>query len=128
MSWGFNDITLYYYPEGDAAKEFTLMQNDISSAYIKFLNGYKPTGTTRISVELGEEDDVRFYTGSILTVQAAFNATAFWLLDDLSKRTMILDTINRVACLCAVKYNWKKEIFESAYSKTKTLLNSLGNG
>lgn len=61
MPYKFYDITLYYYPNGDDALKFTLRQNQVSGRYVQLLNGYKPKGTTRISVELKDEDDIRFY-------------------------------------------------------------------
>jgi hypothetical protein len=67
VSYRFNNITLYYYPQGDTAMLYTLVKNEVSEAYVKLLNGYKPISTTRISVVLAEDDDVRFYVGSILT-------------------------------------------------------------
>lgn len=72
MGYGFYDITLYRQSENSNNKDFAIRNNLISDLYIDFLNGYKPTGTTRISADIGTVDDVRGYFGSILCVDVYF--------------------------------------------------------
>jgi len=111
---GFYDITLYY-----DAKDFTLRQNLVSELYVMFLNGYKPKGTTRISVTLDddEEDYITGYFGSILSVYAKFDKPGYWKSNAAQQNQFILDTIHRIAILCADKYGWDKPVFESAYQE-----------
>jgi hypothetical protein len=117
MSHKLDDITLYYYPKGEIAKNFTLRQNMVSDLYVQFLNKYKPKGTSRISVELSDEDRVRGYFGSILLVDAKFNKEDYWKRNDFEQNKVILDTIHRIATLCADEYNWDKDVFQNAYVK-----------
>jgi hypothetical protein len=112
-----DDITLYYYPQGEKAKTFTLKQNVISDLYVQYLNGYKPQKTSRISVELKDSDYIRGYFGSILLVDARFDKDSYWKLTDREKNELILDTIHRIAMSCAEKYNWDSDVFINAYKK-----------
>jgi hypothetical protein len=118
MRWKFNGITLYYEPWDDAASAFTMRQNKISGCYVQLLDGYKPKGTTRLSVSLENEDNIRPYFGSILLADAAFDKQTYWNLDDHHQDLMILETVHRIASLCADKYNWDKERFNVAYKIT----------
>ena len=111
------DITLYYYPEGEKAKFFALKHNVISDLYVHYLDGYKPPKTTRISVQLSDSDYIRGYLGSILMVEAKFNKDSYWELGDKDKNKVILDTVHRIAMLCVNKYNWDSEVFINAYEK-----------
>ncbi|MEQ9264257.1 MAG: hypothetical protein RLN81_03500 [Balneolaceae bacterium] len=119
MSNKLDDITLYYYPKGDDAKKFTMKQNVISDLYVQYLNGYKPPRTSRISVELSNEDFLRNYSGSILTVNAKFDKEKYWELSSIEQNQYILDTTHRIALLCANEYQWDKDIFSQAYEKVK---------
>jgi hypothetical protein len=112
-----DDITLYYYPEGEEAKIFTLKHNVISDLYIQYLNGYKPPKTSRISAQLSDSDYIRGYFGSILNVDAKFDKDSYWNLTDKDKNKRILDTVHRIAMLCADKYDWESDIFLQAYNK-----------
>lgn len=123
MAYGFYDITLYYYNNDlNIAREFTKRQSEISGKYVHLMNKYKPPKTTRISVDLKDEDDVLFYTGSILCVEAEFNKSYYWSISPSEQNIMILETVHRIAIMCARKYSWDIPIFESAY---KTLLAEL---
>lgn len=116
MSYGFYDITLYYYDNDfNIESEFAIRQNEISKKYVQLMNKYKPPKTTRISVELKDEDDILFYNGSILCVEAAFDKNYYWSLNSLQQNIMILETVHRIALLCAKKYSWNLSIFESSY-------------
>lgn len=114
MSYGFYDITLYCHSEN--SKDLNIRNNLISDLYIDFLNGYKPKGTTRISVDIGNEDYIRGYFGSILNVEAIFNEKEYWLSSPENQNKIILDTIHRIAIFCAEKYGWDKAVFDSAYN------------
>jgi hypothetical protein len=123
MGYGFRDITLYYNGHDPLAEsEFIIRQNKISGRYVQLLNRYKPKKTTRISVELKNEDDILFYSGSILCVEAEFDKEIYWTLNPSYQDLMILETVHRIATMCAVTYSWDKEIFETSY---KTLLAEL---
>ncbi|WP_114937216.1 hypothetical protein [Mucilaginibacter endophyticus] len=117
MGYGFYDITLYRQSENSNNKDFTIRNNLISDLYIDFLNGYKPPGTTRISADIGTEDDVRGYFGSILRVDVYLNEEEYQLSPANKKDQIILETIHRIAILCAEKYEWDKVVFEQAYNK-----------
>jgi hypothetical protein len=118
MSHKLYDITLYYYPESYSAKDFTFRQNLVSGLYVTFLDNYKPKGTTRISVTLGNKEYIVGYGGSsILSVYGYFNETAYWVSTPNGQNQIILDTVHRIAMLCAEKYNWDKSVFEIAYQK-----------
>lgn len=73
MSHRLYDITLYYNGENDVAKRFTLKQNVVSDLYVQYLKGYKPPKTSRISVQLGDEDYPGKHFGSILGPTARFD-------------------------------------------------------
>jgi hypothetical protein len=115
MSHKLDDITLYYYPLGDLSKKFTVKQNVVSDLYVQFLNGYKPPKTSRISVTLDDNDYIRGYFGSILTVDAQFDKDNYWTLSEEQKNLTILNIVHRIALQCADKYNWEKGIFQDAY-------------
>ncbi|HEX8024482.1 hypothetical protein [Mucilaginibacter sp.] len=117
MGYGFYDITLYCHSENSNNKDLAIRNNLISDLYIDFLNGYKPTGTTRISVDIGNEDYIRGYFGSILHVEAIFNEKEYWLSSPENQNKIILDTIHRIIIFCAEKYGWDKAVFDSAYNK-----------
>jgi hypothetical protein len=120
MGYGFRDITLYYFGNNHAIElEFTKIQNKVSEKYVRLMNKYKPPKTTRISVELADDDYIVMYTGSILCVKASFDKTAFnSLVQPIDQNLMILETLHRIAIMCAEKYGWDKTIFESAYNGT----------
>lgn len=110
------DITLYYPSGGYNVSGFTIRQNLVSGLYVSFLN-YKPKGTTRISVELADKDQIIAYFGSILCVRADFDITAYWKCSQDEQNQIILDTVHRVALFCADRYGWDKSFFEKAYKK-----------
>lgn len=116
MSHKLSDITLYYYPHDELSKQFTLRQNVVSDLYVQYIGSYKPPKTSRISVMLGEEDLAAGHLGSIITVHVKFDKAAYWEQSDHGKNRVILDTIHRVALLCAEKYNWDTKPFENAYN------------
>lgn len=117
MSYGFHYITLYYYSEKEKEQAFAIRQNLVSAIYVDFLNENKPKGTTRISVTIGDEDQIIGYFGSILSANAAINEREYWAGDSAKQNQMLLDTIHRIAILCADQYKWEKAIFERAYRK-----------
>ncbi len=117
MSYGFYDITLYGNSEYINNRVFAARNNLISDLYIDFLSGAKPKGTTRISADIGTEDDVKGYFGSILRVDVYFNEKEYQLSPPKKQDQIILDTIHRIAILCAEKYGWDKTIFDQAYWK-----------
>jgi len=117
MSYKLYDITLYYSAETHKEKEFTIRQNLVSDLYVSFLNNYKQKGTTRVSVTLKNEDHIVGYHGSILSVYAYFNEAAYWSTSAIEQNQIILDTVHRIAILCADKYNWDKTVFQDAYLK-----------
>ena len=116
MSHKLNDITLYYNEgNSESEKRFTGLQNVISQLYVHFLNGYKPKGTSRISVSLGEKEGPISYAGSVLVVHKSFDKKHFWNLNHPEQRLALLNTIHDVAMYCSEKFNWDKEVFEEAY-------------
>jgi hypothetical protein len=117
MSHRLYDITLYYYPEGPEARRFTLMQNIVSDLYVQFLDGYKPPKTSRISVRLAEADDPGRHFGSILSPTAEFDKERYWKLDAAAQKRMILDTVHRIARLCAAHFDWSIDPFNKAYQE-----------
>jgi hypothetical protein len=117
MSHRLYDITLYYYDEEDLRKRFTLKQNMVSDLYVHFLDGYKPPKTSRISVQLSTEDSPGSHFGSILGASAKFDSKQYWRQDNGGQNELILNTVHRIALLCAEHYGWNKEPFEAAYKK-----------
>ncbi|WEA01078.1 hypothetical protein [Mucilaginibacter sp. SJ] len=117
MGYGFYDITLYHHSENSDNKDLAIRNNLISDLYIDFLNGYKPAGTTRISVDIGNEDYIRGYFGSILNVETVFNEKEYWLSSPENRNKIILDTIHRIAIFCAEEYGWDNAVFDNAYNK-----------
>jgi len=119
MGYSFSDITLYYFSNNDSwEKEFTIRQNLVSNIYVDFFNGYKPKGTTRISITLENEDRIFGFFGSILSLNTAFDKDKYWTKKPNEQNQIILDTIHRAVLLCADKYDWDKTVFELAYHKT----------
>lgn len=117
MSHKLNDITLYYFQTSEVAKAFTARQNVISDLYVQYLKAYKPPKTSRISVTLGDDDSVGDFFGSIISASAKFDKEKYWDLSDDEKNLIILDTVHRIALLCAEKYHWEKVHFDNAYQK-----------
>lgn len=118
MRYKLYDITLYYSGSDEIAKKFARKQNLVSDLYIQYLYGYKPPKTTRISVRLGDTDEVRGHFGnSILKAHAQFDNDKFWSLADKEQKMSILSTVHRIALLCAEKYDWDKDVFISAYNR-----------
>lgn len=118
MSHRLQDITLYYwFTDGPERKRFTMKQNVITDLYVQHLNGYKPPKTSRISVQLGNEDYAGKHFGSILGPTAKFNPDTYWQLDDAGQNRMILDTVHRIALLCAEHHGWNRTPFDSAYEQ-----------
>lgn len=113
------DITLYYWFDEENAKKFTGRQNLISDLYVQFLEGYKPPKISRISVQLRQKDNVGEYFGSILPASAKFDENEYWALSDLDQNLIILNTVHRIAMLCADQYVWDKMVFERAYNKVR---------
>lgn len=114
MGYRFNDITLY---RNDNDKDFASRNNLISSLYIDFLDGYKPKATTRISVDIGKEDCIKGYFGSILCAEVAFNESEYLLSSTENRNKIILDSIHRIAVLSAEKYGWDITVFNLSYDK-----------
>jgi len=117
MSRQLGDITIYYYSGTIDEKIFNGIQNMVSDLYIEFLRGYKPPKTSRITISISKEDYVGNYYGSILSASAVFDADTFWLLKENQQFRVILETIHRIALLCADKYGWDKEVFIKAYDE-----------
>ncbi|MBO9703496.1 MAG: hypothetical protein J7604_25030 [Sporocytophaga sp.] len=123
MSHKLNDITLYYHSNEEIgnreiARKFVGRQNVVSDLYVQFLNKYKPKGTSRISVQLEDEEDaVIGYFGSILMVKAKFEKNDYLKKNEYEQNKLILDTVHRIAILCADVYNWERKVFEDAYLK-----------
>jgi len=115
MRKNLDDITLYYVPEDHISYKFTIRQNLVSGLYVSFLN-YKPKGTSRISVTIGDPP-TSWYAGSILCVGTHFDKNAYWQSSPDEQNQTILDTVHRVAIACADKYGWDKSFFETAYKK-----------
>lgn len=115
MSRQLEDITLYYNSDGDDAKQFTLRQNVVSDLYMQYLNSYKPPKTSRISVHLEREDYILGYFGSILSAKAKFDKEKYMLLKSDGQNRLILETVHRIALMCAAKYDWDIERFREEY-------------
>ena len=118
MSHRLQDITLYYwFKNGTVRKRFTMKQNVICALYVQYLNGYKPPKTSRISVQLGNADYAGKHIGSILGPTAKFDVEHYWQLDDAGQNRMILDTVHRIALLCAEHHGWNRTPFDSAFER-----------
>jgi hypothetical protein len=117
MGYGFYDITLYRQFENSDNKVFAIQNRLISDLYIDFLDGYKPRSTTRISADIGNEDHIGGYFGSILSVEVAFDEKEYLLSSPDQQHKIILDTIHRIAVFCSERYGWDKVVFDRAYSK-----------
>lgn len=115
MYKNLHDITLYYFPEDHISYKFTIRQNLVSGLYVSFLN-YKPKGTSRISVTIGDPP-TSWYAGSILCVGTYLDKNAYWQSSPDEQNKIILDTVHQVAIACADKYGWDKSYFEIAYKK-----------
>lgn len=117
MSHKLYDITLYYYSQTYNEGDLAFRQNLVSDLYVLFLDNYKPKGTTRISVTLKDEDYVTGYFGSILSVYAYFDEVKYWGSNTDEQNRIILNTVHRIAILCADKFGWDKSVFQNAYKK-----------
>lgn len=124
MSHKLQDITLYYPDSGtsEVKKRFAGKSHVITDLYVHFLGSYKPPNTSRISVTLGEDYDLMEYAGSILTMyHSPFDADTFWKLSEKEQNQQILDIAHDVTKRCCEKFNWDRDIFETAYQKVLEL-------
>lgn len=122
MSHKLYDITLYGGGNDQASnKEFALKCNLVSGLYVECLGKYKPPKTSRISVTLGNVDEVGGYFGSILHAWAKFDKELYWQSENLTRNKIILDTVHRIALLCAKKLDWNIDVFQNAYNKVLQL-------
>ncbi len=117
MRYNFYDITLYRRSGNNDDGIFTTQNNLISDLYIDFFDGYKPPGTTRICVDIGNEDYIRGYHGSILGAEVAFDENDYQTSSVHQQHQIILDTIHSIAIFCADKYGWDKTVLNNAYKK-----------
>lgn len=117
MSHKLDDITLYHDWEDDRGKEFTIRQNVVSGLYVHLLNGYKPKGTSRVSVSFGQEDMILPYCGSILVAIAKFDKDEYQHQGAEERNGMILDTVHRIAMQSADIHGWDKSVFQWAYAQ-----------
>jgi hypothetical protein len=119
MSHKLQDITLYYpdSQNSEQTKTFSGRSHVVTDLYVHFLNSYKPPKTSRVSVELGSNNDNMFYFGSILRLYHPFNKDQFWELSEAEKKRKILEMTHEVALRCCNNYNWELEVFELAYKK-----------
>ena len=119
MSHKLQDITLYY-PDSQnqkLSKTFSGRSHVVTDLYVHFLNAYKPPKTSRVSVELGTDNNSMFYFGSILRLYHPFDKDQFWQLPEIEQKREILEMAHKVALRCCNEYNWDKEVFEQAYQK-----------
>lgn len=117
MRYGFSDITIYQSDKDIENSDFINRNALISARYIDFLEGYKPKGVTRISVQIDTEDEVRTKFGSILHVAVKFNKEGYLNGTQEKRNLIILDTIHHAAMLGAEKIEWDKNVLELAYNR-----------
>ncbi|WP_462250996.1 hypothetical protein [Ekhidna sp.] len=120
MSHKLQDITLYY-PQSSSAelkKKFAGISHVVTDLYVHFLDSYKPPKTSRISVTLGHDFELINYSGSVLTMyHTPFEGEEFWKLSEQEQKLQILEITHEVTRRCCDKFDWDRNVFETAYKK-----------
>jgi hypothetical protein len=121
MGTPFSDISLYTpIPHEVGTPEYwevTSLENFVSDLYVNKMNGYKPTGATRITIQPS------FHgiwlkpgkIGSIVSTAPYYNYDDYASLDKKGKYKYILDLIQTATLQASEKFNWDKSVFENAY-------------
>ena len=132
MGFPFRDITLY------APTPFTVgtpeyyeeisLQHHVSDLYVKNMDGYKPPKTSRITIQPAFYGiwDKTWRNGSIVAIASYFNHDEYSVLDKQGKCKYVLDIIQKSILQLTEQYQWDKDVFEKAYSKTNEGLKNFG--
>jgi hypothetical protein len=121
MGATFSDISLYtpipYEAGTPEYREITSLENFISDLYVQHMNGYKPVGATRITVQpsyygIWKKPEKM---GSIVSVAPYYNYDEFAALEKREKYKYVLDLIQQATIISSEEFNWDKSVFERAY-------------
>ena len=123
MGARFGDITLYSPHSGEVRSpeyvEERSLHNFVSDLYVQHMNGYKPPGTTRITIQ---PDYYKLWNrtwknGSIVSIASYFSLETFKGLDRKGRLLYSLDLIQESVLALSDEYGWDKDVFINAYQK-----------
>lgn len=126
MGATFSDISLYtpipYEAGTPEYREITSLENFISDLYIQNMNGYKPVGATRITIQPS------YYgiwikpnkLGSIVSVAPYYNYEDYASLEKKEKYKYVLDLIQTATIQASEEFHWDRSVFETAYENIIT--------
>jgi hypothetical protein len=123
MATPFSDITLYsptpHRTGTEGYWEDRSLENFVSDLYVQKMNGYKPPGVTRITIQPGYYGtwDRTWKNGSIVAIATYFNYEDYAKQDIKGRYKYILDVIQNATIALSEEYGWDKSVFENAYSQ-----------
>jgi len=124
MGRPFSDITLYiptrYSNDTPEYRAEAFLHNYISDLYVTKMNGYKPSGATRVCIQPAYYGiwDQTWKNGSIFLIAPEFVREKYETLDRYEKYRYILDIIQWSMLQLSDEYNWDRSVFEKAYQDT----------
>ena len=119
----FSDITLYTpTPHKVGTPEYwaeTSLRNFISDLYVSKMNGYKPPGATRITIQPSFHGNwlKPAKIGSIVSTSPYYNFDDYERRDRNGKYKYVLDLIQTATLQASDEFNWDKSVFENAYNE-----------
>lgn len=123
MSTPFSDITIYAptkYAAGTSEwREEASLHNYICDLYCTKMNGYKPPGVTRITIQPAyhKEWERSWKMGSLVSIAPEFDYPHYLTLDKQSKYQYILDLVQGAVLQLCEEYKWDRNVFEQAYQQ-----------
>ena len=119
MGAPLHDITIYYYGKGINDRYFRRTANYIADFYHDRLNGYKPSRTGRICIELGsiKKRQKPDYFGSICSYDNIIDEQKYLSLPKEGKYKYILDLLHSTVSEISALYNWEQTVFDKAYKE-----------
>ncbi len=123
MPTPFSDITLYLDTGAVAGTpafvDETGIINYISDLYCQCMNGYKPPGCSRVTIQPYYHTiwNRTWKNGSIIAIAPAFDPDNYRRLDKMGKYHLLLNLIQHCLLQLSDEYTWNRTVFESAYAQ-----------
>lgn len=125
MGYPLTDITIYYGGKDikveNRHSEFRRTVNFVSDQYHRYLNGYKPPKTSRITITFTPEKlrTEPWHFGSICSYDCLFNEKKYLQLNQEEKYLFILELLHRSCLEIGNYFNWETSFFVESYQKIK---------